>query len=190
MPDPPRVQTTRRGFAVAIGSTGLLAAAAASAAAWVRLASLDPLEAIRREEILRELRFIRRQPYAEIRDYSPGHVEVDRIEPNANTAFEILGDERVVDLRGWKDVPDDQLNELVSSVTQVRNVSLRKVQPADKLRFPGRTSGSALFSRCLSHYPFHEVAQKTNAFTGTDRLKVREIVIDVSPIEVGEDFKV
>ena len=87
-------------------------------------------------------------------------------------------------------MPDDQLNELVSAVTQVRNVSLRKVQPATTLRFPGRTSGLALFSRCLSHYPFHEVAQKTNAFTGSDRMKVREIVIDVSPIEVGEDFKV
>ena len=71
VPDPPRIQTTRRGFAVAIGSTGLLAAAAASSAAWVRLASRDPLEEIRRVEILRDLGFIRRQPYAEIRDFSP-----------------------------------------------------------------------------------------------------------------------
>ena len=185
--DPPRVESSRRGFLLAIGSVGSLATAAGATAAWVGLARHDIHEDIRREEILATLRFMRRHPSAPIRSFAPGVEQVDQIESNSNPAFVIYQDDRIVDLRSWRQVPPNRLNVLTSAVTQTRHLWMRKIRAADTLHFLARTTGAEVFFRCPSH-PFHEVKQAAPVMFGNERMIVREVVIDVAALDVDEDF--
>ena len=188
IPDPPRIQSSRRGFVATLGSVGLLGTAVVSTAAWAHFTHSDALAAVRREELGRKVRMMRRRPLDPIRGFAPGMVEVERIVSNPNSAFEVYQDDRIIDLRGWRPVPDDQADQLISAVTQVRYLWMSKIKPAKTLHFLGRTSGSAIFFRCLSRHLFHEAVQPSKVIFGDERMMVREIVIDVSEIRVDEDF--
>jgi serine/threonine protein kinase len=149
---------------------------------------LDPLVAMRQQEIEREVALLTAEDPPILRSHLPDYVEVDQLEPDDNSAFEILSDDRVVDLRSWKEVPPDRTHELFGAVSQTRRIRVRKIKPASIFQTQGRTSGSDLFMRCLSTYPSREVGQKGDAFVGTDRMKVRRLVIDVSSVPLHEEF--
>jgi serine/threonine protein kinase len=165
--------------AFALGATGLIS---------YFKGGRDPLVEMRRQEIDREVEAIKAIQPPTLLAHSPDYSEVDQLEPDDNSAFEILSDDRVVDLRSWKEVPADRTHELYSAVSQARRIRLRKIKPAKFFQTQGRTSGSDVFMRCLSLYPSREIGQKGDAFVGTDRMKVRRLLIDVSNVPEQVEF--
>ena len=181
-PAPPKARAGRRGFLVA----GLAVAALGAAEVGRRFFfGRDPLVELREREIAREVALLKQGHPPTIRTHGPDYTEVDQLKPVDNSAFEILSDDRVVDLRDWKEVPPDRMRELYSPVTMTRRVRLKKIKAAATVQFQGKTSGLDLFSSCVSPYPFREIGQRGEAIQGTERMKVRSLVIDVSKVPVG-----
>jgi class 3 adenylate cyclase len=114
--------------------------------------------------------------------------EVDRVLVGDNAAFDILSDNRVVDLRGWKEVPQDRLGERVSQVTLMRRLQLMKNVETSTFEMQARTSGLDVNLACNSDYPCTYEAQKGESFVGQERMKVRKVAVDVSKVGVGVEF--
>jgi hypothetical protein len=154
---------------------------------WLTLGRRDSLAEMQRQEVERRVSIIKSGQPLVLKKPS-GVREVDRLDPDDNSAFEILSDDRVVDLRPWKEVPPETPNEPCSAVTSIRWLRLKKVKPADELRFQGRTSGLDLFWDCPGPYPFQVLALKGDSFVGTDRMKVRQVVINVKDVPEDVEF--
>jgi hypothetical protein len=151
----------------------------------------DPLVVLRRAEVGREVESIRLRPSGVISSHPPGFEEVEKLSPPDYSAFEILSDERVVDLRGCKQVPAERMADLVSASTMTRRIRMRKVRPADEIRFESRTTGAEVFMRCQSHpQNFRVVGQKALGFVGANRTKVRQMIVDVRDVPVESEFSV
>ncbi len=184
-PAPPKARAGRRGFLVA----GLAVSALVAAEMGRRFFfGRDPLVELREREIAREVALLKEGHPPTISAHGPDYTEVDQLKPVNNSAFEILSDERVVNLRAWKEVPPDRMRELHSPVTMTRRVQLKKIKPAETVQFQGKTSGLDLFSSCVSPYPFREIGLRGEEIQGTERMKVRRLVIDVSKVPEGVEF--
>jgi serine/threonine protein kinase len=154
----------------------------------LRISERNPLVQMRAREIEREVAILKSSQPLIIRNHAPDYREVDRLDPVDNSAFDVLSDDRIVDLRPWKEVPPEKLGELHGAVTAIRRLRLKKTKPALLFHTQGRTSGLDLFWSCLSPYPFRETGQKGDTFVGMDRMKARELSIDVSHIAENEEF--
>jgi len=64
--------------------------------------------------------------------------------------FTLIEDKRLIDYRGWKPF-DIHSQGRDSPVTWTRHVLLRKVTPADEIRFEFSTEGSGIDPDCVSH---------------------------------------
>lgn len=155
---------------------------------WLTARGHDPLVELRRQEIERVVSIITSSPPVVIRHHPEGSTEVDRLEPDDLSGIDLLTDERVVDLRLWKDVPPDHLHELYSAVTNTRRVRAKKITAATELKTQARTSGLELFMNCPSPYPSRVNIQRGDTFVGTDRMKARQLVIDIGAVPVDTEF--
>jgi hypothetical protein len=132
--------------------------------------------------------------------YKPGPVQaqpelefVDELPPVDYSAFKIIKDERVFDLRDWKPVPPELATKQVSRTRMERTVQLIKTQPADEIRFEFRSTGSELFVECKSPYPSPRVIGQRKHVVFDEGGKpgtLRQLSIDVHAIPVGERFVV
>jgi serine/threonine protein kinase len=184
-PVPLRSKQSRRGFLV---SALVLLALGLAELARIYLSQRDPLVELREREIEREVSLLKASPPTAIRAHGSNYTEVDQLEPYDNTAFETLSDDRVVDLRAWKEVPSNRMHELYCAVTMTRRSRLKKVKPASTYYGESRTSGLDVFQRCLSPYPTREFGQRGDVYVGNDRMKVRRLTIDVSSILDDAEF--
>jgi hypothetical protein len=151
----------------------------------------DPLVELRRAEVRREVESLRHQPPTLISAHPSAFQEVESLPSPDYSAFEILSDERVVDLRGWKRVPPERSAELLSASSMIRRIRLCKVQPAEEIRFEARTTGAEVFMHCLSHPTAYRVmAQKSPGFVGADHTRVRQMIVDVRNIPLQTEFTV
>ena len=117
---------SRRGFVIA----GLVVAAVGFGELVRRYFSeRDPLVQLRVKEIEREVALMKHSPPSPTRAHGPDYTEVDQLEPYDNSAFETLSDDRVVDLRSWKEVPADRMFELYCPVTLTRRPGSRRSSP-------------------------------------------------------------
>jgi hypothetical protein len=173
---------------VRLGFLVLAACLAGGGLLWFLSRDRDSLTQLRHEEIRREVALLLADPPSAIRVQPPDTQVVKRFEPADLSAFEVLSDERVVDLRLWKEVPADQTHELLSAVTMTRRVRLKKTKQAGEYSLENRTTGLDLFMACLSPYPFRMQAQKGDTFVGTDRMKARKLIVDVSTVPEGSEF--
>jgi serine/threonine protein kinase len=153
-----------------------------------RIPGRDPLVQMRAREIEREVSILESSQPLIIRDRAQDYHEVDHLGPVDNSAFDVLSDDRIVDLRPWKEVPPEKLGELYGAVTAIRRIRLKKIKPAREFHAQGRTSGLDLFWSCLSPYPFRETGQKGDTFVGMDRMKARELSVDVGHIPENAEF--
>jgi hypothetical protein len=143
-----------------------------------------------REGVRREVEITRRQE-PELLKSQPSLDWEDALPPVDYSAFEIVTDERIVDLRKWKPVPPENAGELVCGVSMLRRVNLRKLRPADEIRFEFRTTGTQVFVSCTSHpNGFHVMGQREEGFVGDKRTKVRQMTVDVHDVPVGSEFPV
>ena len=171
------------------GRQSRLPLASPATLAWVWMAGRDPMARLRERGDRPRSGSIEgecaRRRSASIR---PATSVVERLEPEDNSAFEILSDDRVVDLRDWKDVPTERMNEPYGVVMMTRRVRLKKTRPASIVSFQARTSGLDVILKSISPYPYQELGQRAEEFSGPDRMRVRKLEIDVSTVPVGEEF--
>ncbi|HZE95560.1 MAG TPA: adenylate/guanylate cyclase domain-containing protein, partial [Planctomycetota bacterium] len=168
-------------------AVGIPAVALAGAGYVVFGSRPDPMAESRRKAIEQKVANLKAQPPQPAPP--PANVkEVDRIVLADLGAFDVLYDSRVVDLRAWKEVPQDAMSERLSAVHMRRNVQLVKNAPVDVFEMQARTSGLAVDLSCADPYPSAVEAQKGESFVAQERMKVRKVSIDVSKIEVGREF--
>jgi eukaryotic-like serine/threonine-protein kinase len=192
------VKWVRRRPAVAVMAAVSAAFALAAGSAVLQLiyrhppaTAQDPLVESRRAEVIREVDSLRQRPPALITGQPPHLEEVEKLPPVDYAAFEILNDERIVDLRQWKPVAPERAAERVSASSMMRRVRLRKLRPADEIRFEYRSTGIAMDLQCTSHLSHYRVAaQKTPGFVGGKRTQVRQIIVDVGRFPVHSEFTI
>lgn len=179
-----------------VAGRGRLWAALASAAVLLALALYlflspreDPLVRLRREEIRRQVDFLKKRPPEILRAHAAGYQEVDTLETPSYEGFQLLADERIVDLRGWQEVPLDNLHELRSPVTMTTRRKFRRIGRDDSLAFLSHTSGHDLF-QTSTPFPFQVFGRRGDVFIGAERMKSRLLRIDVSKVPVGQEFEV
>jgi hypothetical protein len=151
----------------------------------------ESIAELRRVEVIRDIDSLRRQP-TELLKAQPSSIDfADTLPAVDYSAFEILSDERVVDLRQWKPVPPERAAELICASSMVRRLRLRKIRAADEIRFEFRTTGAQVFVSCTSHPKSFRVAgQRDEAFVGGKLTKVRQMTVDVSDVPIKGEFNV
>jgi serine/threonine protein kinase len=174
-----------RALCLLLTGVGILGGALAF---WLRIHERDPLVQMRAREIEREVSLLKSAVPLIIRERAEHYREVDRWGAVDNSAFDVISDERIIDLRLWKEVPPEKLNELFCAVNMTRRVRLRKNKPVREYDSQVRTSGLDVFSTCLSPYPFSEIGLKGETFVGMDRMKSRRLLIDVSTVPESTEF--
>jgi hypothetical protein len=149
----------------------------------------DAFVQLRQREVRREIDAVKRQPPLRIESHLAGAVEVDQVTPPDNSAFEILEDFRVWDLRGWRPVPADQPAARISAVTSLTRLRVRKIEPANEFVQQWRTSGADVFVRCQSHPDSCRMyVQKAPAFVGLQQTKVRQCAVDLRDVPLQKEF--
>jgi len=154
---------------------------------WKWISRPDPIAELRRREVEHDVAMLTAQPPLLVREKPANYREVDAASLGDNAAINILSSRLTVDLRGWKDVPADRSAELVSGVTMYTRMEMVKTAPVDHYQDQFRTSGLDLYYKCLN-FPFSVEALKGDSFVGTDRMKVRKTLVDISSIPVGQEF--
>lgn len=105
------------------------------------------------------------------------------------SSFDILSDERFWDLRGWKDLSSPANRGQQSIAIMTRTARILKAAEAQEIRFEARTDGEDVFLTCLSHRDkAREILQEQPGYVGARSTKVRQLVVDISDVPVGEEF--
>lgn len=149
----------------------------------------DPLVEMRRRQIEREVAMLISQPPKIAKTDTAGVRLVDRIQMGDNAAFDVLNDNRVVDMRGWKEVPQEKLGEMYSQITTTRRLQLKKTSPEQRFETEAQTTGLDVVISCEEALPSFVEAQRSESFVGQERMKVRKLSVDVSSIDVGRQFE-
>jgi hypothetical protein len=105
-------------------------------------------------------------------------------------AFELLSDRRTLDMRDWRDVPQDKMSEPISPVTLTREIKARKKVDVNAIRFQFSTSSLDMNFVCdTQNYTVEEKAPgPTGGKVGIQ--KTYQVVVDLSKVGVGEEFTV
>lgn len=174
---PPRVLWTRRSV------LGALVAATAGGLAWWRS---RPDLTLARERFDRDLAVFRTAKPALLRNHSPTAQSVPSLSYPDYSSFAFLCDERIWDLRGFRQRSADD-PPMTSAAHLVRYVRATKIAEAREIRFEGRTGGTEIFLRCPSHPDrSQEFLADAKGLVGDEPLKARQIAIDVGDVPVGD----
>lgn len=175
-------------YALAIGILAL-AASLFGVAKWNRSAKPD---LARLEEVNRRVDSLLRSAPQPDRESPHTTTKFDTLEPPDRSAFRDLEDERIIDMRGWKPIPPEMTDENADcSVVLRTRLRMLKIAKADRLTFEFRTSGKQLAVRCVTPNPERaemKLAQQTG-FVGQQAMKIRQLAVDVSNIDVDQEFE-
>ena len=146
---------------------------------------------LRREEVVRRVDTLRRTRPAPDRASPHAVTRLPDLPAADFTAFRVLSDERVVDLRGWRLNPTADPAGDGSVVYQTRR-ELVKVAPAAELRVEMRTSGRDVVMRGVRPNPekVRALAADKPGFVGEQAMKVRQLVFDVADVPLEGEFPV
>ncbi|GAI90017.1 unnamed protein product, partial [marine sediment metagenome] len=100
------------------------------------------------------------------------------------TSFEFLEDTRYFDLRNWRPPRDKNANHY-SPVTMIRETRVRKIRPEDYIRIQAMTSGTNVYLSSRREKDRYAVPDLERV--GKQDLKVREIVLDLADVGVGDE---
>lgn len=162
------------------------AAMLAGAGVWFLREKANPIED-QRSRIERDVEILKKLP-PQPAPVPASIQEVGRIIVSDNVGFDIISDNRIFDMRGWKEVPQEVLSERLSQVTLRRRLHLTKTAKGETFEMQARTSGLDVNLSCGDPYPCSYEAQKSESFVGQERMKVRKVTIDVSQVEIGREF--
>ena len=175
---------------LSIGLAALAIVASATFLAWMAPTTADPLVQMRRLEIERDIANLPPTAQTLVRQRPTDYQEVDKLDPVDYSNFNILSDDRFVDMRLWKQVSDADFHELASAVVSTDWIRFKKIGPAATFDRDEKTSGQEIFFRSHTGLPSKVIGLKNELFIGADRVKVRRLSIDVSSVPVGEEYEV
>lgn len=104
------------------------------------------------------------------------------------TGFTILRKDLVWDARQWKIVTDDKIGSNGSALTLRAKLVVRKDTDSDVYVRAPKTSGSELFCRNLSMYPWKVYAIAEPRIVGDIRMFEHQLHYDISSVPVGSEF--
>lgn len=143
------------------------------------------------DEVLREVNKLRKREPKVIRGPHPSTTIQRALTRQDRSAFEVLEDRRVWDLRLWRPVPTDRRTEYVSAVCLSDRQRIKKIKPVDEYRGEARTSGLVAFIEpASSSRPFRIVAQQEQEFVGAEQMKARQFILDIGDVPVDQEFEV
>ena len=171
-----------------------LAVVAAVVAAWLLPSPLDQpkpdaVTALLRQEIA-----------SQVTGILLSEPDPDRVSPHPLTAvpelpetdysaFKVVNDDRVIDMRAWKQLDPNNPADECAVVYSTRR-EMMKVEPADELRIETSTTGRDVVNRAGRPNPEKARAFTTDkpGFVGTQAMKVRHLVYDVRDIPLKQEF--
>ena len=150
----------------------------------------DPLVQMRRRDIERDIAFLPPTSQTAVREKPADYQEVEKLDPVDYSNFNILSDDRFVDMRLWKQVSDADFHELESAVVSTDWIRFKKIGPAATFDRDEKTSGQEIFFRGHAGLPSKTIGQRNEIFVGADRVKVRRLSIDVSSVPMNDEYEV
>ena len=169
----------------------LIAAVSAAllvAGGWYWRQRNNPMLALKRGEIEREVARLLADPPVAITDHPAGFRTVDLVQVGDNAAFDVLDDHRVIDMRGWKEVSPEKVSEFYSPVTMSCRRQIKKKAAAERYELELRTAGLDVFWSTDGKFPFTVEVQRGESFVGSEPMKVKKFIADVSSVPVGQEF--
>lgn len=111
---------------------------------------------------------------------------VSELPPETSGQYMLIKDISIFDLRGWKPVPVNKMNEKFSPANYINYLHLKKTQPLDSIVIHYGTSGYDIDLRCITHnYKNYQADTATADHKGQ---KSFGISIDVSHVPLNEEF--
>jgi eukaryotic-like serine/threonine-protein kinase len=120
---------------------------------------------------------------------------VEQLNPPDLSAFQHLEDERIIDMRGWRPLPADNLDSIDpatgSAVIFRERVRLLKLAATDTFTVESRTTGRLIVPRTITPNPIAAVTRFASrpGFVGQQAMKVYQMNLDVSNIPVDQEFE-
>ncbi len=144
---------------------------------------------LRREEVIKRAEtYLRTDPQPDMISPHPVIVKPSLPKPDLSS-FEVLSDDRYVDLRAWRQLPSND-SGAVSYVVFHNRRTLIRVGNATNYETEFRTSGRDVFVR--GHAPNKELAKvfasDAPGLVGGQALKVRQVSMDVGNVPMGLEF--
>ena len=162
---------------------------AAIISGWYKFAARsDVAFAMDQAEIEQRVANLKGEPAVLLRANPPLSKEVELVEIGDNKGFEVMRDERLYDVRGWKEVPPEKVSDLYSPVSSLRWLSLKKIASGAHWESQVRSAGLNIFTSCLGPYPYEVQTQRGETLTGQERMKVCKMSVDLSAVPVGAEF--
>jgi serine/threonine protein kinase len=149
----------------------------------------DPVVTLLRKEVSNKVATILSREPAPDR-VSPHPVTIlPKLNETDYTAFNVISDERTVDMRGWKPLPPGDPNAECSIVYFTRREML-KVKPTNELLLETLTSGRDVVNRVARPNADKVKAFKTDepGVVGQQLMKRRQMLLDISDIPVNQEF--
>ncbi len=144
---------------------------------------------LRREEVTKRAEsYLRTEPQPDRESPHPVTTSPSLPKPDL-AAFEVLTDDRIVDLRGWRQLAANDPAGASTVIFHNRR-TLLKIAETGTYETEFRTSGRDVFVR--AHTPNRDLARvlasDAPGFVGGQALKVRQVSMDVSTEPVGREF--
>jgi hypothetical protein len=113
---------------------------------------------------------------------------VKRLPDETSGMYMLMKDISIFDLRGWKPVPADKINEKYSPANYINYLHIKKTKKLDTIVIHYATSGYDIDIRCITHnYKNYVEDTATSDHKGQ---KSFGIAIDVSDVPLDEEFLV
>jgi len=151
---------------------------------------LRPDHRLEKERFDKEVAAIRLNQETPVREHSSRAVKVPSLGQPDYSQFLILGDERVWDLRGFRQRDQDSPAYHSYAILK-RHLRLVKQAPVKEIRFESRTSGAELIYECLSHPDrTTEYIAEAETLVAGQHMKVRQVVLDIEDIPAGQEMQI
>lgn len=186
---PPRHSERARPPFWAMLFVGCLVAMGLIAAVSIGLNNPDPYREMRQQEVQRIVNRFLQNPSDYLSEPSVGRVFVPALTPPDPAAFETISRLHIYDFSHWRPYDPDKTGEPYSPVTLIKQQRLRKLKPVEEIRVESRTSGYDVYQTCEDcPGPAYEVGEDSLVQVGGQTMKARQLVVDVSEVEVDSEF--
>lgn len=140
-----------------------------AAGGWFWKQRNNPMAAVEREQIEHEVARLAADSPVAIQKHRAIIRMVNLVQPADNAGFDVLEDHRVIDLRGWKEVPPEKVSELYSPVTMSCRRAIKKNAVTNRFEVELRTTGLDVFWNADGAYPFQSRSSGANRSWGGSR---------------------
>ena len=150
----------------------------------------DPLVALRRTEVEeRVAAILRRPPRPDQSDPHPVERVADMPEPDMGR-FRVITDERIVDLRAWRQLPPGPPADVVSYALMHTRQNILKERDSDLFKIEARTTGDDLYLRAVSPGPktARLTVSESLAPVGGQMMKRKQLAMDIAHIPKDGTF--